>query len=149
MVRKPKLVAFTPEIGRRVKKNAGGTLTSIVDFDTKPRRNSRQSSNFKIVQATGGIAARSGVTLGSATCTEFRITAGDLATNTSTITVRNLSLFAIPANAYVLAFQESISGEWIAQAVISGLRYQSPNLQYTIDGTTWVTWATANTTCPP
>jgi hypothetical protein len=40
MVRKPKLVAFTPEIGRRVKKNAGGTLTSIINFDTKPRRNS-------------------------------------------------------------------------------------------------------------
>lgn len=103
----------------------------------------------KIVQATSGIAARSGVTLGSATCTEFKIVAGDLATNTATLTVLNMSLLAIPTNAYVLAHLEAVSGQWIAQAVINGLRYQSPNLQYTIDGTTWVTWATANTTCPP
>lgn len=37
MVRKPKLVAFTPQIGRRIKKNAGGTHTSIIGVDTKPR----------------------------------------------------------------------------------------------------------------
>jgi hypothetical protein len=103
----------------------------------------------KIVQATSGIAARSGTTLGSATCTEFKVETSTLTTNTETLTVKNLSLFAIPTNAYVLAHKESISGAWIAQAVIVGLRYSSPNLQYTIDGTNWVTWASAATECPP
>jgi len=116
--------------------------------EVKPRGGGSGSS-VKIIQATTGIAARSGTTLGSATCTEFKIEAGVLVTNTETITVRNLSLFAIPANAYLLAHQESISSEWIAQAVINGLRFESPNLQYTIDGTTWVTWHAAGTECPP
>lgn len=101
-----------------------------------------------IVQATSGIAARSGTTLGSATCTEFQVVSNVLTTNTETVVVKNLSLLAIPTNAYVLAHREAITGEWIAQAIIAGLRYQSPNLQYTIDGTTWVTYATANTECP-
>lgn len=37
LVRKTRLVAFTPEVGRRIKKNAGNTPTSIIPFDTKPR----------------------------------------------------------------------------------------------------------------
>ena len=108
-------------------------------------------SDVKIVKATSGICARSGTTLGSATCTEFKIVSGDLTTNTETLTVLNLSLLAIPVDTYVLAQKEIISGEWIAQAIINGLRYSSPNLQYKVgDDYTddWVTWHTANTTCP-
>ena len=37
LVRKTRLVAFTPEVGRRIKKNAGNTPTSIIPFDTEPR----------------------------------------------------------------------------------------------------------------
>jgi hypothetical protein len=116
--------------------------------EMKPR-SSGGGSGCVIAVANSGIAARSGTTPGSATCTEYRVVAGDLVTNTNTFTVLNLSLFAIPSGAFIVANKERISGQWITQAVVNGLRYQSPNLQYSIDGSTWVTFATATTPCPP
>lgn len=102
-----------------------------------------------IAVANSGIAARSGTTPGSASCTEYKVVSGSLVTNTNTFTVLNISLFAIPSGAFIVANKERISGQWVTQAVINGLRYQSPNLQYSIDGSTWVTFATATTSCPP
>ena len=123
MVRGPKTVGFKPQTARRLRKNAGGTHIETFEVDTRPRGASG-SGGAKLVKATGGIAARSGVTLGSATCTEYKITGSDLETNTETIEVFNLSLLAIPVDAFLIAVLEQISGKWIAQAVINGLRFE-------------------------
>ena len=102
----------------------------------------------KLVYATSGIPARSGVTPGSATCTEYKMASGDYATNTNTLTVLNHSAVAVPTGMVLMASYEGITGTWGVEPAIVGLRISSTNLQYTVDGTTWVTWATA-TTCPP
>lgn len=62
----------------------------------------------------GGIAARSGTTVSSATCTEYKLVSGTLTTNTETETVYNPWPVAIPAGYYIVAQQEQISSEWIA-----------------------------------
>ena len=36
--RRAKVVGFTSQVGRRVKKNAGATLAGIVNVDTRPRK---------------------------------------------------------------------------------------------------------------
>lgn len=58
------------------------------------------------------IAARSGSTLSSQSCTVYTATSGTLASTSSTITVYNLSTEAVAANAYIIA--ALISGIWIA-----------------------------------
>jgi len=92
----------------------------------------------KIVQTPGGgIAARTGTTVSNATCTEFRITSGALASNTKTLTVHNIWPFAIPANMYILAAQESLNGDWLAvHPGVVDVQWNSPDLEQTYDGST-------------
>lgn len=103
-------------------------------------------AGVKIVQTPGGgIAARSGTTVGSAVCTEFKINSGTtLATNTATVTVKNLWPFVIPASMYIVAVKETISSEWIAvHPGIIDVRWDSPDLEQTLDGTNYVNIDTA------
>jgi hypothetical protein len=60
----------------------------------------------------GGITARSGTTLGTGTCTHFRIAGGVLATSGDTYVVRNLGTEAVPGNIYIQAVR--IEGIWVA-----------------------------------
>ena len=51
----------------------------------------------------GGIAARSGTTLSSGTCTVYTATGGSLASTSFTVTVYNLSATAVAASTYIIA----------------------------------------------
>lgn len=97
------------------------------------------SSGVKIVQTPGaGIAARSGTTVSSANCTEYKLVAGTLTTNTDTLTVHNPWPFAIPASFYILAVRESIGSDWIAiHPGVTNVRWDSPDLEQTLDGSTY------------
>jgi len=101
----------------------------------------------QIVQTPGGgIAARSGTTVSSASCTQVTISSGTLTALTDTVTVHNIWPFAIPASYYIMALQAG--GGLIALLPgIVDLRLSGNDLQYTYDGTNWNTWHTA-TTCP-
>lgn len=101
------------------------------------------ASNAKLVLASGGIPARSGTTVGSESCTEYKIVGNTLTTNTESLTVKNITLVAIPAGQYLFAVQESITNFWIAvHPGIIDLRLDGTALQYTLDGVTWETWHT-------
>ena len=105
------------------------------------------TSPSKIVYAGSGITARSGTTVGSGSCTEYKLSGTTLTTNTNAITVYNLDAIAIRSGQYLLAVREVISVKWIAQHPgIINLRLSGNNLQYTLDGSTWATWTTG-TTC--
>lgn len=100
-----------------------------------------------IVQTPGGgIAARSGTSVSSASCTQFTISSGSLSTLTDTVTVFNIWPFAIPANYYIIALQAGGGLVALLPGIID-LRLSGNDLQYTYDGTNWNTWHTA-TTCP-
>lgn len=104
------------------------------------------TAGVKIVQTPGGgIAARSGTTVGSATCTEYKINSGTtLATNTSTVTVKNIWPFAIPASMYIMAVKETISSEWVAvHPGVIDVQWTSPDLEQTLDGSNYSTIDTA------
>ena len=62
----------------------------------------------------GGIAARSGATLGSATCTHYTVTAGTRATASATETVYNDFTSAIGGSVDIIAAR--IDGIWVAIA---------------------------------
>jgi hypothetical protein len=104
-------------------------------------------ASAKIVQTPGGgIAARSGTSVSSASCTEFKIAGGTLATNTDTLTVYNPWPFAIPGSFYIVATQEAINGDWLAvHPGIVDVQWNNPTLQQTYDGSTLQTIDTAET----
>ena len=112
--------------------------------EMKPRGGGGGGS-AKIVQTPGGgIAARSGTTAGSATCTEFKLSGSTITTNTDTITVYNIWPFAIPASMYILATKELLSNQWIAlHPGVIDVRWDSPDLEETLDGTNYVNIDTA------
>lgn len=92
----------------------------------------------------GGIAARSGTTVSSATCTEFKVVAGVLTTNSATETVYNPWPVAIPASFYITATKEAITGLWIAEFPgVLNVQWSDPNLRQTLDGTNYSTIDTA------
>jgi len=105
----------------------------------------------RIVQVpSGGIAARSGTTVASASCTVFTIVGTTLTTASTTLTVFNLSTVAIPANMYIVA--NKVGNAWIAEPGVVSLRFSSPNLQLSLDtsdAANWTTWHTAGIDCPP
>ena len=91
----------------------------------------------------GGLAARSGTTLGSATCDTY--SSSDLTTSTGSVTVKNPWPFALPASFFFLAESDGANLLAINPGIID-LRLSGNDLQYTYDGTNWNTWTTA-TTC--
>ena len=108
-------------------------------------RGGGNNSNTRIFQTPGGgIAARTGTTVSSATCTEFKIASGSLTTNTTTQTVYNIWPVAIPASYYIKATKESASGQWIAEFPgVVNVRWVDPILEQTWDGSNYSTIDTA------
>lgn len=62
----------------------------------------------------GGIAARSGATLGSATCTRLTLSGGTRATTSTTLTVYNDFLSAVGGSVDIMA--ATIDGIWVVIA---------------------------------
>lgn len=94
----------------------------------------------------GGIAARSGTTVSSATCTEYKLVGSTLTTNTATQTVYNPWPVAIPGTFYITATKEAITGLWIAEFPgVLNVQWATPNLRQTLDGTNYSNIDTAET----
>ena len=126
------------------KNDATQLLTVIGGEDVAYRENEPiydggSNVGIKLFQTPGGgIAARSGTTVSSATCTEFKLVSGTLTTNTMTATVYNPWPVAIPASYYITAVKESISKFWIVQFPgVIDVQWDSPDLEQTLDGTTY------------
>lgn len=102
-----------------------------------------------ILALTGSsIAARSGTTISSGSCTEYKIVAGVLTTNTNSVTIHNPWPVAIPGSYYITAVKEKVTGFWIAQFPgVVDVNWNSPDLRQTLDGTNYTTIDTA-TACP-
>lgn len=137
--------ATLPQLERKVNQ-----LEQLVRSLLKPKSmakvfTSGAGAGVKVVQTPGGgIAARSGTTVGSGTCTEFKINSGTLTTNTNTITVKNIWPFAIPASMYIVAVKETISSEWVAvHPGVIDVQWVSPDLEQTLDGSTYANIDTA------
>jgi hypothetical protein len=60
----------------------------------------------------GGIAARSGTTVSSATCTQWDRSGSTMSAGTATYTVYNLSTTAVAATVFIVAVQTNIG--WVA-----------------------------------
>jgi hypothetical protein len=54
VARKPRVVGFTPERGRRIRKQAGGVHTSIVSQDTRPRGSSSGLRFYRLMEDVSG-----------------------------------------------------------------------------------------------
>ncbi len=61
----------------------------------------------------GGIAARSGTTVSSASCDVFSIVGTTLTDTGNNIDVFNISIFAVGASKYGLAKKEYATGKWV------------------------------------
>ena len=130
------------------KADASDLLSQIGGHESDYReglvRSSKGGGSAKLVLATSGIPARSGTTVGSATCTEYKIVGSTLTTNTETITVKNIQAEAIPSGLYVFAVKEALSGFWIAQHPgVLNVRWNDPDLQQTKNGTSYTNIDTA------
>ena len=136
-----------PQLQRRVNE-LERLVKALMQPKSKAQLIASAASDSKLVYATSGIPARSGTTPGTATCTEYKITSGSYATNTNTLTVSNLSAVAVPSGMVVLASREIITNIWCVEPAIVDLRLSGSTLQYTLDGTNWVTWHTGDTECP-
>lgn len=102
-------------------------------------RGGGKASTKIVLTPGGGIAARSGTTVSSASCTEYKIVSGTLTTNTNSLTVYNIWPFAIPASMYIKATKESISGFWLAEHPgVVDVQWDDPDLEFTRDGSTWI-----------
>lgn len=88
----------------------------------------------------GGIAARSGTTVSSATCTVYKFVGGTLTTDSTTETVYNPWPVAIPAAFYMIGIKELSTNEWVAMSPgIIDVRWSDPNLEQTLDKATYAT----------
>lgn len=98
------------------------------------------SSN--LVQTTGTIAQNA-----SGTCTIYRIISGTPTSQSDTISVLNPWPFTIPSGMRILANQDTY-GDWYAvHPGITNVRWIDPDLEQTLDGTTYTNIDTA-VTCP-
>ena len=141
MSKRPKLVAFTPERGRRIRKNSGGVHTSIIQGNQRPR-GSGGSSSVQLVETPSTIAQNA-----SASCTIYRIISGTPTSQTDTITVINPWPFTIPAGMRVLATQDTF-GDWYAvHPGVTDVRWVDPDLQQTRNGSSYTNIDTA-VDCP-
>lgn len=114
----------------------------------KVKDTSGSSSTKLFLTPGGGIAARSGTTVSSATCTEYKLVSGTLTTNTATQTVYNPWPVAIPASYYITATKEAASNFWIAEFPgVVNVSWADPVLKQTWDGTNYSTIDTAES-CP-
>lgn len=102
------------------------------------------SSSIMVLTPGGGIAARSGTTCSSATCTEYKLVSGTLTTNTNTIEVYNIWPVAIPESYYIMATKEKRSATWIAEFPgVIDVQWDDPDLEQTLDGSNYLNIDTA------
>lgn len=87
----------------------------------------------------GGLPARSGATLGSASCDVQKATGGTLSSNAESLTVYNPWPIVIPGNYYLLAVQEALTNKWLANFPgVLDVRYVLDTaLEQTLDGTNY------------
>ena len=64
---------------------------------------SKSVTGLVCVTPSGGIAARSGTTVSSATCVVWKRSSSTLSATSSSVTVFNLSTTAVAGNAYIVA----------------------------------------------
>lgn len=85
------------------------------DFELVPFEGEDQFPGVYVaVTPSGGIPARSGTTLGTATCTLQQVSyAGTLSSTTRTVTVSNLSTTAVGGSAYIIC-QRVVGGGLVA-----------------------------------
>lgn len=112
---------------------------------------SGRSENRRVAIAlipSGGVAARSGTTPGTAVITLCKIDGTNgIVTTSVQETGYNIDCTAVPQDAYVTVEREYIGGAWIINPPpITDLRLDGSNLQYK-RGCTWTTWTTG-TSCP-
>lgn len=106
------------------------------------------SSATKIVWIASGIAARSGTTISSGSCVEYKVVAGVLTSNVDTVLVYNPWPVAIPGSFFFLATKEQLTGLWMAQIPgVLNVRWDDPDLEQTLDMVNYANIDTA-VTCP-
>lgn len=136
----------TPDAtNHRIKPDAAGSIKLLAaPHASDPRLlpvviGSNSSSESRLfLTPGGGIAARSGTTVSSASCTEYKLASGTLTTNTNSQTVYNPWPVAIPASYYIMAQKEQLSGYWIALFPgVLNVRWVDPDLEQTLDGSTY------------
>ena len=142
MASQKQFVGFTPKIARRLLVVAGGVNNS--EFDERRPGRAIASESILVQTPSGGIAARSGTTCTEETCTEFKLVAGVLTSNTNTVDVYNIWPVAIPGSYYIVAKKEKRSGQWIAEFPgVLNVRWVDPKLEQTSNGSTYTTIDTA------
>ncbi len=98
-------------------KERGEGLSRLLDASATLGQSNRgkmfPAARIAIARApSGGIAARSGTTPGSATCGLYELSSGSLVDSGITETVYNVFSSAIANNAYVIIAQDYIGGDW-------------------------------------
>lgn len=104
-------------------------IQTLVRNEARKAVGSQQSTHGPFIPSQGiviaktggsGIAARTGTTPGSASCTLYKInssgvleTAKDRSGSDVTVTVYNLSAYAVEADTYIQAKQEMVSGKFL------------------------------------
>lgn len=113
------------------------------------RRGAAATSSFRLFMSPGGgIPARSGTAVSHASCTEYKLVAGVLTTNSTSKDVYNPWPVDIPNSYPIVASQESLTGFWIAQFPgVIDVRWIDPDLEQTLDGTNYDNIDTAED-CP-
>lgn len=100
------------------KADAEALVASIATGDAEYREGLVRGASGSQVKAfaapAGGIAARSGATLGSATCTLLSVAGGTRSTTSTTYTVYNDFSTAVGANKEIMAAK--IDGIWVVIA---------------------------------
>ncbi len=92
----------------------------------------------------GGIAARVGTSVSSATCTMYKFVGGTLTTDTTTAAVYNPWPVAIPAGFYLIAIKEDSTNQWVAMSPgVIDVRWVDPKLEQSLDKATYTTIDTA------
>lgn len=98
------------------RQDAEEMIDRLIDEEAEPLQSTIQMVHQSLIAYTpvGGIAARSGSSVSSATCTIYELDSGSLSATTDTISVNNLSTTAVAGEVYIFAVQETRSGEFIA-----------------------------------
>ena len=73
------------------------------EFPEGPFRTVSNNESLVLITPGGGIAARSGSTISSATCTIVNRSGSTISTGTATYTVYNMSTTAVAGTAYIVA----------------------------------------------
>lgn len=114
MARDETTYGFNKHDAESLLRHVGGGDSEYLEGKVRGGSNASAATIAAFVTPGGGIAARSGSTLGSATCTRLTLSGGTRATTTTTVTVYNNFLSAVGASVDIKAAQ--IDGIWVVLA---------------------------------